>query len=977
MRFTKIPLIATLMAVALSLLIVLPGLAQTSGFDDTRGTLSSGSNLTVDVLSTPDDPDTTGTDEAVVGASYFNGNLYVSNSDDAYNTVRITAPTASKTEFAGPDQEKDQQVTAGETADAPTGQYDETADNIHCAVATVKNNRSGKKISVRFNNDSATGAETGANQPVTFKVVTNGLEEKSNDDRACGEEAGETVSITTLTEDTTANTTTADTTGTAAAVGARMPAKHGDTLTITVAGVAGSVMLTVDGEGPEFSELSPVHGAKLSSQTVKIRFVVSDSDSGLAHDGELSSSPDQDPEAVNGDDDNFTTTEPRADTNGAARDIQVMLKDNNESANGTSGWRQRGGRPGVSYFLDMAVTNVQSGSNPWYLQAKDRAGNSERTDSDPGETGDQDFSLVIDVSSPEFKDARTGISYDPDKKVEIADRSFVALSFEDATGPDAVKAVDHTKFLVEDAEVVGFVHLSDKSDCNDPPEEDDSPHDIDGACITNVPQSRIYLELAEPLAPNATPQVSMFGGAVLDLAGNPSNQDEIVAADNIAPAISVTLATDVTGRPVIKNNGEVMVSITSDEELRRRPTVWFAELVEASGSTKDKLKLQLGIPRRGERVQETVAAENAWSRTFDNGDVGSGDGLYAVIVIAEDGADNVGTTPGWTRQRKTKEPAANGSANLGDLGDAGLLLEIDTDANNDEDPVFSLSPQSTADGDETESNNPFITIDFGAEAGEYTSSSSSFKSDSHSAVEIVSITLNGSDVSGDVAAVENNKYTLAAKDLGIGEYELKVTGRDDVGNEVSDTHEFEVTARRAYKLGLVPGWNLVSLPGTPIDSSVQAVMSDSMQASIVLAYQDDVWLTAVNDNGTWRGTLTDIVGGYGYWVQTTAFEDISALIPETDTSSILPTASVIKGWNLLGVVDVLQAGAGKTPSGGGEADDYFDNIAWKVAYSFNTTTNQWEKSIPDDGPESSADAKEIVNGKGYWVWSTEAGTLVP
>ena len=61
---------------------------------------------------------------------------------------------------------------------------------------------------------------------------------------------------------------------------------------------------------------------------------------------------------------------------------------------------------------------------------------------------------------------------------------------------------------------------------------------------------------------------------------------------------------------------------------------------------------------------------------------------------------------------------------------------------------------------------------------------------------------------------------------------------------------------------------------------------------------------------TWRGTLTDIVGGYGYWVQTTAFESISTLIPETDTSSILPTAKVIKGWNLLGVVDVA---AGRCP----------------------------------------------------------------
>ena len=285
------------------------------------------------------------------------------------------------------------------------------------------------------------------------------------------------------------------------------------------------------------------------------------------------------------------------------------------------------------------------------------------------------------------------------------------------------------------------------------------------------------------------------------------------------------------------------------------------------------------------------------------------------------------------------------------------------------------------DTDQTESSNPFITIDFALERGEYEKDEvdgeqvtiKNFPADSHSAVEIVSITLNGSDVSGNVSAVSNRKYTLGAQDLATGSYELKVTGRDDVGNEVSDTYDFDVVARKAYRVSLTPGWNLVSVPGTPLDSSVQAVMGDTMQATIVLAYQDDAWLTAVNDNGTWRGTLTDIVGGYGYWVQTTAFESISALIPETDTSSVLPTASVIAGWNLLGVVDVQQNGFGKAPSGGDEADDYFKNLEWKVAYSFDTSNNTWSKSIPKDGDNDN----EIVNGKGYWVWSTKAGTLVP
>ena len=964
------------MAVALSLLIVLPGLAQSQGYDDTRGTLSSGSSLTVavDHATRANDSTTDNVDESIAD-SYFNGSLYVSNDDDAHNIVRISATGGSRSLFNGPDGVKDDVDRDGDATNEIRAESD---DNIYCAVATVKNNRSGKRISVRLANANNTSDAAGtAPEMVKFAVVANGLEEESNGSRVCGEQAGDT-----LTNQFSFNTDTLtyDDVPSVEAKGARMPARHGDTLTITVAGVAGSVPLTVDADGPEFTEISPEHGAKLSSQTVKIRFVVSDSDSGMAHDGEVDySQGDKDARAYNTDGDNFTAGEPRSVPGGAARDIKVMLNSVEKSADGNSGWRQRGDRPGVSYFLDMAVTNVEPGSNPWYLEATDRAGNTERTDSNSGKDGDQDFSLIVDVASPEFRDARTGISYDPDKKKEIVNRSYIAVTFEDTGGRDAVKDVDHSKFLVEDAEVVGFIHLSDSPDCGtatkpvDPKKQ--TPKDIDNVCIDSdrVPASRIYLELAEALAPDATPQVSMFGGAVLDLAGNPSNQDEVRAADNIAPAITVTLTTDVMGRPVIKNNGEVTINITSDEELRRLPTVYFAEVVDGADADAEEADLELGSSiRRGDRVQSDAAAENTWSRTYDNGDVGGSDGFYAVIVVAEDDADNVGATPGWGKPgRKSKVPEATNGADLDDLVAAGLALEIDTGTAFDEDEPFSLSPQ--AGDDETESNNPYITIDFSAEAGEYDTSTKRFKSDSHSAVEIASITLNGNDVSDHVAQVENNKYTLAAQDLGIGEYELKVTGRDDVGNEVSDTYEFEVVARGAYKVNLTPGWNLVSVPGTPLDSSTQSVMGDTMQATIVLAYQDDAWLTSVNDNGTWRGTLTDIVGGYGYWVQTTAFESISALIPETDTSSILPTARVIKGWNLLGVVDVLQNRAGSPPSGGDEADDYFDNIAWKVAYSFDTSTNTWEKSIPKDGDNDD----EIVNGKGYWVWSTEAGTLVP
>ena len=930
MRFTKIPLIATLMAVALSLLIVLPALAQS--YDDTRGTLRGGDGLTVDVLNNGEDNELTDDVDESIAHSFFNRTLYVSNVEDAYHKVRITA-------VGGTPEEASNALNDDGTAH----------QNAGCVKAAVtNNNRSSSSITVML---PLTDVDTTTNK-ATFMVIEPG---NRSVDGTC--EA-------------------ANSPGERAEMGmtGQIPASHGDTLTITVKGLDGRVTLTVDGKGPEFSDVSPEHNTYSSSQTVKIRFVVTDSDSGLAHDGELVSSGDGDPKLANKDADN-AVAEPLSEVGGASRDIDVMFGTGDMSELGSSGWQQRGGSPGVSYFLDMAIAGVNQGPHSWHLKATDRAGNTARTTSDPDED-DVPYKINIDVSAPEFRDARTGITYNASKKREETNPSYIAITFESANGGlDAIRgdSIDTSKFRVAGAEIVGAIHLSDKADCGNTDPKDDNPLDIDGECLEDMPQSRIYLELAEALAPDAKPRVEMFGGAVLDLAGNPSNQHEIDADDFIAPGIMVTLdpASSSEERPALKGNSQLTVTVTSDEELQRPPSVFFASLVD-NGSDAKEAKVKVDSYRRAARVSASSAA-NTWSRTYTRSEVGGSDGLYAIIVTAEDDNGNVGATEGWTRGRTAAMPAENGKVDLDDL--AGLLVEIDR---NIEKPDFSLSPETGTDTKKTESANPFITVDFKLENNEYNQKAvGAFKPDSHSAVEITSATLGGNDVSDGITSVSNRKYTLSLSDLAVDSYELKVTGQDDAGNTVTASYEFDVIARKPYELGLTPGWNLVSLPGTPLDSSVGAVMGDSMEASIILAYQNDEWLTAVNDNGTWRGTLTDIMGGYGYWVQTTAFESIKALIPETDTSSILPTARVIAGWNLLGVVDVQQGPAGKAPSSGvsgnkGDADDYFNNISWKVAYSFDTSDNAWSRVIPD-GDNSDA----IVNGKGYWVWSSSAGTLVP
>ena len=183
------------------------------------------------------------------------------------------------------------------------------------------------------------------------------------------------------------------------------------------------------------------------------------------------------------------------------------------------------------------------------------------------------------------------------------------------------------------------------------------------------------------------------------------------------------------------------------------------------------------------------------------------------------------------------------------------------------------------------------------------------KTDSHSSVTITALTLNGEDRLDEVVQVDPNKFVLAVTGLEIGDYEIVYSAMDDVGNEVEDEGRRRSRCWSASRTRstLQPGWNLISFPGDPFNPAVGNVVGSDLRADTVLGYQSGEWVTAVrNDDGRWQGTLTDIVGGYGYWVRTTAVETIETVIPPILPTSNLPTVPVISGWNLLGVVDAEQ-----------------------------------------------------------------------
>ncbi len=1199
MRFTKIPLIATLMAVALSLLIVLPGLAQQTT-DITDGKLSGGGgSLVVGVFANiadaelakledggtdradgtdiyvpikPEPPaPAAGTgshaagDTAWLAASltsspretFFRNTLYVSNNVGAYNTILINVNAeahgltgnclADVSATTDVDEARTPHMTATVRNSRAGGDpvqvqlFNTDADNFQAFIKVVEDGASGTY-------DSGTPADTSDDVEVDFRQF--------NGPTWCDD--SQLTRQFDATDDGTDNPTPVqiETEATSAVYGpvpvpghgqdlagdpppaaqeiATIFARHGDRLTITAGGA--QLELTVDGDGPTFSAVTPEDDAVTRKSRLTYSFEVRDDDSGLRHDGESIVSPDGDREEINPDGDQHLGSEPLSEnpgtvvtSNGPAADIDVNVGLNPSynpgqtttdiSASGT--WRSASSRAGVAYSFAASGADKTDGHYVYQVVAKDRAGNESKTDAVNDTPDSEPFVFEVDDTDPDLAVVRTGISYDTEDDEETVDRSYIALTFADS---DALGDVDTGNINVVGHTIVDFIlpskaprvvrgetryssmpdrativtataptlptanGIDDDADATTPVADaeetrpndcgllddddaatnpdstqlctawstydtekatydgqvavyeqavedymDDNPAtDIAGDTISD-PRSRIYLELSEDLASDAEPDVVVVGGAVFDLAGNTNAAETVDSDDWIAPNLTVTVTGTAGDRPVANRDGSFTVDVRSDEDVNR-PKVYFVMPEGALNDGGDGYDYTIADSDEGASLTQQED-ENHWSKKYntDSGDLDRFAGFVGIIVTAGDDNGNSGATAGWspTSHRDSNPPSDAASARkivLGKMDGAGLLVEIDVDFNGDEDPVGTVTPRSSSDGTETESANPFVKLTFGDEGGEYDTCPPTIEGedgtttggcasgvdaleDSHDTVQVTEITLNGTDAMANLNRVSATSFSLVTRDLAVDTHEVTYTAVDDAGNEYEGEFSFEVKERAPYAIKVQPGWNLVSLPATPLESGIADVLANNQYITPVLGYQEGDWLTAVReDDGTWRGRLTEIVGGYGYWVHARTFESISTMLAEVDPAGTLPTVPVTAGWNLLGVLDIFQNGAGNAPGvaggNGDEADSYFSSIPWRVAYTYNTSHSLWEKRVPgvdtnvlnDDGtvkttPVLNEDGtpkmengepvtepvveKEILNGNGYWVWSPTPSTLVP
>ena len=280
--------------------------------------------------------------------------------------------------------------------------------------------------------------------------------------------------------------------------------------------------------------------------------------------------------------------------------------------------------------------------------------------------------------------------------------------------------------------------------------------------------------------------------------------------------------------------------------------------------------------------------------------------------------------------------------------------------------------------EETDNPSPFITLDYSGEGEEYAVSDGEVTEDldSHGKVTIMSATFNGEDITDALVTSDMVKYLYKASDLGSGEYKVEVTAKDEAGNELESEGMVEIAERKPYSVALAPGWNLVSIPGEPADGDINSVIPADHPARSVLSYDPSIpgaWLTATRSNGAFEGTLTEITSGRAYWIHTTSFESIKVDIPRLDAGSPVapPTINIVKGWNMVPVQDVDEDREDVS------AKSYFSGLDVSRVYWFDTVGNTWTSidvgSVDDD--DNATDMLQV--GKGYWVFTTEEGTLAP
>ena len=685
--------------------------------------------------------------------------------------------------------------------------------------------------------------------------------------------------------------------------------------------------------------------------------------------------------------------------------------------------------------FDVETTIVLRENRIFYVTffACDNAGNCSFYDPDGNDDAEELAEITVDTEDPIFVEARTGLTWDSTDNEYDDNRSYIQVIFNDLTKLNT-ETVETDDFVVE-GHSIKDVHVFENPDSDDVNwgagankryGADGHPNKR-GVDRYRDLENAVFIELEDELLADETPDVTIVPNGVEDKAGNEQDDGDNEADDWISPKftiVSIVSTRETTQEQVLAgDDDEVTVVVTSDERLdSTRPTVMVTYVNAPAGSVDTKGTAlcdtddgaNKGTRDRGEIVNSDDCADNGAATGGNlNNSVEKVSNTEWIVTITEP------KDTGYYNFRisgKDRSPQENpGSEGVSPGSIVTDFFDADGDVNVDDAVFFEgdinlPKPQVRVSGVSVEDNEAdvefrsplFVELDFAANHSDNCrnadsderlancmNENSEYAEDNFDDIVVTSFVLDGVDLTDSVKTTDNQSFLVSLESISIGDHTAEVQAVDQAGNVFEDTLEidFEVNDRDPFEKRLSPGWNLVSLPGEPADSSIAAVFGPGVEVRTVYSYDPVIpggWQVAVREtlDSDWQGDLTEITGQHGYWVLSDAIQDWEVSIPRlaggaagTGTPIQPPVIPMYAGWNLIPVTDVSgnALSAGIPISAMVYLNSLDDGLDLARVLGYDTIRNEWF-TVLDMQMGSPGD---LSIGSGYWVFVREAAALVP
>ena len=685
--------------------------------------------------------------------------------------------------------------------------------------------------------------------------------------------------------------------------------------------------------------------------------------------------------------------------------------------------------------FDVETTIVLRENRIFYVTfvACDNAGNCSFFDPDGNDDGEELAEITVDTEDPVFVEARTGLTWDSTDNEYDDNRSFIQVIFNDLTKLNT-ETVEIDDFVVE-GHTIKDVQVYENPDSDDVDWGDSGRYGAAGhpnkrgiaryRDIENV----VFIELEDELLADETPDVTIVPNGVEDKAGNEQDDGDHEADDWISPKFTIVsiVSTRETSQDQVLagDDDEVTVVVTSDERLdSTRPTVMVTYVIAPPGSINTKGTEDCddgttdgGTRERGEIMNSDECADSSAATGGNlNNSVEKVSNTEWIVTITEPKDTGYYNFRISGNDRSPQENPGSEGVSPGSI--VTDFFDADGDVNVDDAIFFEgdinlPKPQVRVSGVSVEGNEAdvefrsplFVELDFAANHSDNCrnvdpderlancmNENSEYAEDNFDDIVVTSFMLDGVDLTDSVKTTDNQSFLVSLESISIGDHTAEVQAVDQAGNVFEDTLEidFEVNDRDPFEKRLSPGWNLVSLPGEPADSSIAAVFGPGVEVRTVYSYDPVIpggWMVAVREtlDSDWQGDLTEITGQHGYWVLSDAIQDWEVSIPRlaggaagTGTPIQPPVIPLYAGWNLIPVTDVKgnALDAGVPVSAETYLQSLDDGVVPARVLGFDTIRNEWYTVLDGDmtGPGMGVN---LEIGSGYWVFVREAISLVP